>query len=354
MGLLLVEDLVTGKNFDSDESSVHLQHQYAQGEYETAIKQEKQDGLRSHKDLTSTTISDIVLHETDSIALNTDKQGRLKLETVEDLHNILKLKKRRRVIRAPVTKKAPEPEILPDVVDETMFLKAAVDNKMSVIEKYLADSGDPNVSDNFKRTALHRACSEGHVELVKRLLDAGALIENKDELESTAVHWACRGGSLPILELLLNHGGKIEARDKVCRKIILQLIFFNILVDDIYTDSQPYVIFQLFSTPLHVAVRTGHYECAEHLIHCGADVNTKDREGDTPLHDAVRINRFKLIKLLLIHGAKLTVKNCEGLTPMESAVKWQEKAKNILCSFKEDADNQSQQSIVRTCQNTIQ
>lgn len=34
---------------------------------------------------------------------------------------------------------------------------------------------------------------------------------------------------------------------------------------------------QLHSTPLHVAVRTGHCECAEHLIHCGADVNAKDR-----------------------------------------------------------------------------
>lgn len=37
------------------------------------------------------------------------------------------------------------------------------------------------------------------------------------------------------------------------------------------------VYLQLCSTPLHVAVRTGHYECAEHLIHCGADVNAKDR-----------------------------------------------------------------------------
>lgn len=34
---------------------------------------------------------------------------------------------------------------------------------------------------------------------------------------------------------------------------------------------------QLLSTPLHVAVRTGHYECAEHLIHCGADINARDR-----------------------------------------------------------------------------
>lgn len=39
---------------------------------------------------------------------------------------------------------------------------------------------------------------------------------------------------------------------------------------------------QLHSTPLHVAVRTGHCDCAEHLIHCGADVNAKDRVRTSP------------------------------------------------------------------------
>lgn len=37
------------------------------------------------------------------------------------------------------------------------------------------------------------------------------------------------------------------------------------------------LISQLLSTALHVAVRTGHYECAEHLIACEADLNAKDR-----------------------------------------------------------------------------
>lgn len=120
----------------------------------------------------------------------------------------------------------------------------------------------------------------------------------------------------------------------------LTVIFWNVALS-LYT-------FQLQSTPLHVAVRTGHYECAEHLIHCGADVNAKDRvrhilvphgaflqshsntvvvslrmphanvlllfqEGDTPMHDAVRLNRFKFIQLLLLHGANLKLKNYVSL-----------------------------------------
>lgn len=274
--------------------------------YEAAVNQEKEDDRRSHKELALPEQGDHVQEEVSVIALNVDKAGRLRLETVDDLFNILQLRKRRKERKAPVTKKEPEPEIIPETVDTDLFLKAAMENKLPVVEKYLSNGGDPNVSDHFQRTALHKASSKGHVEIVKKLLDNGASIENKDKLDATAVHWACRGGSLSALELLLNHEAKFNSRDK------------------------------LRSTPLHVAVRTGHYECAEHLIHCGADVNAKDRDGDTPMHDAVRINRFKMIRLLMMYGASLNTKNSDGKTPMGSLLAWQSGAKNILCNFSDD------------------
>uniref|UniRef100_A0AAZ3NPV0 Ankyrin repeat domain-containing protein 1 n=1 Tax=Oncorhynchus tshawytscha TaxID=74940 RepID=A0AAZ3NPV0_ONCTS len=246
MGLNSVEKLVTGKRCEGKGAGEHLSGACSESLYEAAVNQEKQDGRRSHKDLIPEENENNTQEEITVVNLNTDKSGRVKIETVDDLFNILKLRKRRRE-RKVQNKKEPEPEIIPDTVDEDTFLKAAMENKLLVIEKYLSGGGDPNVSDHFLRTALHKASSKGHVEAVKRLLEAGASIEKKDRLDATAVHWACRGGSLPTLELLLNEGGRFNSRDK------------------------------LRSTPLHVAVRTGHYELAEHLIHCGADVNAKDR-----------------------------------------------------------------------------
>ncbi|XP_064175823.1 ankyrin repeat domain-containing protein 1-like isoform X2 [Anguilla rostrata] len=295
--------MVTGKKCEHKEHGQCFPEQSPEGEYETAVTQEKQDDLRSHTGLRPTSVCD---HEVTPRTLNVDKAGRLKLETVEDLYNILQLKKRKRVKRVPVQQTVPIPEVVPDVVDELTFLSAAAENKLPVVEKYLENGGDLNVTDNFNRTALHKACSQGHVEIVQKLLEAGASTESKDKLDSTAVHWACRGGSLPVLELLLNHNANLSARDK------------------------------LRSTPLHVAVRTGHFECAEHLIHCGADINSKDVEGDTPMHEAVRTNRFKLIQLLLISGANMNLKNFEGKTPMENVLQWQNGAKTILCNFKEE------------------
>ncbi|KAL7383415.1 hypothetical protein ABVT39_010242 [Epinephelus coioides] len=311
MGLHSVEELVSGKRAEGKEAA-----DFQGGEYEAAVGQEKQDDRRSHRELVGEGLSEESdsgsEHEEVSVAaLNTDKSGRLKLETVDDLFNILQLRKRRRERKAPVHKKQqPEPELVPEFVDEQMFLTAAMENKMAVVEKYLADKRDPNAADHFQRTALHKASFKGHVEVMKRLLEAGASIEKKDKLEATAVHWACRGGSLTALQLLLDQGAKFTYRDK------------------------------LQSTPLHVAVRTGHCECAEHLIHCGADVNAKDRDGDTPMHDAVRINRFKMIKLLMMYGASLNTKNCDGKTPLETLNSWQNGAKSLLCNFSQEKPNQ--------------
>ncbi|XP_041714457.1 ankyrin repeat domain-containing protein 1-like isoform X2 [Coregonus clupeaformis] len=290
-------DNVSGKKCEGKESG---DVQYSEGEYETSVNQEKQDDLRSHNDNLADT--DVPMN------LNVDKSGHLRLETIDDLQNMLQLRKsRKRVRRVQVRKPPPAPETVPYYVDEVDFFKACEENKLPLIERYLEKSGDVNACDNFRRTGLHRACTQGHVDVVKRLLEAGSLIENKDKLDATAVHCACRGGSMLVLKLLLNHDGSFSARDK------------------------------LRSTPLHVAVRTGHYECAEHLVHCGADINAKDREGDTPMHDAVRLNRFKIIQLLLLHGANPKLKNCEGKSPLDSTLEWQSGAKSILSNFKDDA-----------------
>uniref|UniRef100_W5KK15 Ankyrin repeat domain 1b (cardiac muscle) n=1 Tax=Astyanax mexicanus TaxID=7994 RepID=W5KK15_ASTMX len=288
MGVLRVQELVTDKKGGVNEETETLK-------YNSSISQETKDELKSFSELDS-----------DDDISRVDKDVQLNQDTIGDLQKILELQQQRKNRRTPESKAHPASQTVCDFVDEDDFLKAAVENKLPMIESYLTRGADPNACDNFNRTALHRACSHGNVEIVKRLLEAGALIENRDKLNATAVHCACRGGSLPVLKLLLNHNGNLSARDK------------------------------LQSTPLHVAVRTGSYECAELLIHCGADVNAKDREGDTPMHDAVRLNRFKLIQLMLMHGANLKLKNWEGKSPMDSVLEWQSGAKTILDNFKDN------------------
>lgn len=106
---------------------------------------------------------------------------------------------------------------------------------------------------------------------------------------------------------------------------------------------------QLYSTPLHVATRTGHAAIVEYLLSCGVKMNSRDRvyrrqlncvsfhflflhhlhniilslihlfplsqEGDTALHDAVRLNRYKIVKLLIFAGADTQIKNHVSVSP---------------------------------------
>ncbi|XP_069834999.1 ankyrin repeat domain-containing protein 2 [Dendropsophus ebraccatus] len=230
---------------------------------------------------------------------------RKEIVDVGGIQNLIEIRKRRqerkkRMSQVVAPEPKPEEEEITGPISPETFLKAAVEGKMNIIERYLEDGGSPDTCDEFKRTALHRASLEGHVEIIKKLIDSGCSINFMDRLDSTAIHWACRGGKLDIVKLLQDNGAEINVKDKVR------------------------------STPLHVATRTGHADIVEHLIATGVDINSKDREGDTALHDAVRLNRYKIIKMLIIYGANMMTKNGDGKTPTDLVQQWQSDTREAL------------------------
>ncbi|KAG8551221.1 hypothetical protein GDO81_004013 [Engystomops pustulosus] len=230
---------------------------------------------------------------------------RKEIVDVGGIQNFIEIRKRRqerKKKRSQVVAPEPKPEVeeLTEPITPETFLKASVEGKMNIIEKFLEDGGSPDTCDEFKRTALHRSSLEGHIEIIKKLIDSGASVNFKDRLDCTAIHWACRGGKLDVVKLLQDSGAEINVKDKV------------------------------LSTPLHVATRTGHADIVEHLIATGVDINSKDREGDTALHDAVRLNRYKIIKMLIIHGANMMTKNGDGKTPTDLVQQWQSDTREAL------------------------
>ncbi|KAM9068986.1 ankyrin repeat domain-containing protein 2 isoform X2 [Sarcophilus harrisii] len=223
---------------------------------------------------------------------------------VGGIQNLIELRKKRKQKKREALTLAPQPppeaQEITGPIDEETFLKAAVEGKMGVIEKFLADGGSADTCDQFRRTALHRASLEGHMEILQKLLDSGATVDFQDRLDCTAVHWACRGGHLEVVKLLQSRGANINVRDK------------------------------LLSTPLHVAARTGRVDLVEYFLSMGVDINSKDREGDSALHDAVRLNRYRIIKMLLLHGADMMAKNMAGKTPTDLVQLWQADTRHAL------------------------
>ena len=67
-----------------------------------------------------------------------------------------------------------------------------------------------NSTDEHGRTALFFACANGHLDVVKILVNEfNADIEKTTKTdESTALHWACLNGHSEVVKLLLEKGGK--------------------------------------------------------------------------------------------------------------------------------------------------
>ncbi len=61
------------------------------------------------------------------------------------------------------------------------------------------------------KTALHRAATSGHTELVKLLLQSGAIVD----LATEALCTASELGHVEVVKTLLDHGAPVDAIAKV-------------------------------------------------------------------------------------------------------------------------------------------
>ena len=150
---------------------------------------------------------------------------------------------------------------------------------MPEVCRLLSVLGAPGIEakDQFGRTPLHWSCDNGHVQVVKELLEHGADIEAKDNGHWTPLHWACLMEHLAVVNELLSPNDSDGATTSILGK------------------------------------RTSRGRAA---------VNTKDREGDTPLHDASWNGNVAVVKALLSGGVDCRVTNYEGRLPIHLVVEW--------------------------------
>ena len=70
---------------------------------------------------------------------------------------------------------------------------------------------------------------------------------------------------------------------------------------------------------LHDAIARRDAERVKLFLGLGANVNSKDVEGDTPLHQAVERNDLKVAEILLQNGANINARDKVGRTPLHDA-----------------------------------
>jgi ankyrin repeat protein len=138
------------------------------------------------------------------------------------------------------------------------------------------------------RTALHLACRDGRLRLVRSLLQMGASMTQADNEGFTALCHAVLGRNTEVAMLLLDHGAPIDG-----------------------SPGRP--------PPLYVAMAAGYPLVARTLFERGANPNATAPNGDSPLHLAAKRCDSYDIDALLLHGADVNARDNAGCTPLQLA-----------------------------------
>lgn len=124
---------------------------------------------------------------------------------------------------------------------------------------------------------LHKAARKGDLAAVNELVDSGVDINAKDGEGETALHKAAKSNKVEIVVRLLSAGA-----------------------DPLVSGMGP---FGATGTPIHVAAKFGRVESLKALLEAGVNPNLADPVVGTPLHLALRARRTEAVELLRAAGA---------------------------------------------------
>ncbi|CAL4059723.1 unnamed protein product [Meganyctiphanes norvegica] len=152
------------------------------------------------------------------------------------------------------------------------------------------DKIDVNIKDDYSNTALLGAIRKEQLNLVKKIVGKGAVLNNRDQFQMTELMTAVLCKKTEITKYLISAGSDINAKDN----------------EGI--------------APLMWAARFGKVEEAIILMKAGADKGAQDNKGNTALHYAAENGMDKMITTLIQHGIDKEARNSFGLTSLMVAV----------------------------------
>ncbi|KAL8867130.1 MAG: hypothetical protein Q9174_005860, partial [Haloplaca sp. 1 TL-2023] len=242
-------------------------------------------------------------------------------------------------------------------------LLRAIDHGQTLVAEILmgVDGADTTITDGHRRTFLHGAAVNGHVDIVRLLIDKGLDKDAQDRHGRTPLHDGCRNGTVEVVKELLKAGANQHIKDEWNRSawdvawlhgqaaVLSELdgkpsdpISAKKLMES-YPDlsalpawsmaklgridvlervirERPQSLGHLDpdteNTALHTAVLADHPSIVELLLRANLSPDGLNAESRTALHVAARKGRLDCVKALLKYKPELNIQDEFRHTPL--------------------------------------
>ena len=224
------------------------------------------------------------------------------------------------------------------------YRKSIEDKDYATAVAFAEQGANPNirVTSMATRPLLHYVVEYGKAELVKRLIRAGARVNNTDDANmiGTALHRAVemwgnakemeRLEQKEIIQAIIEAGANVNAVNRLDKTPLQQAAnkkgnaeVIELLINAGANFDLPFTEYQW--TPLHRAAMEGDENLTQLLLTKKSEevgplnIDARDRENYTPLHWAAQRGYTAIAKLLIDAGADINAVNTNGETPLQCA-----------------------------------
>ncbi|KAL6743422.1 hypothetical protein Aduo_016464 [Ancylostoma duodenale] len=208
---------------------------------------------------------------------------------------------------------------------------AVVCGQLETLTYLLSQGADVEAPDILKAAPLHYATASEEIapelalSILHTLLKHGAKPNCRDIDERTPILWAASNGNLEAMHSLKQAGGDLMAVDRDRLGVIHCAAShgYHETIDFIMESVPRFSVDQkdrAGHTALFYAVTYGHYEVAKRLLDYGANPNHQDHRLRTPSHCAAAKGQMRMLKLLKQYNASFEIQNYRGDLPVHEAV----------------------------------
>lgn len=175
--------------------------------------------------------------------------------------------------------------------------------------------------DKDNNKAIHIAVIKNNKEALNYLIKLGTTNLNEaNKYGNTALHLAVNKGDFKITKLLLEAKADMKLLNKNGESVLsIAINKGNVKIVEALLEAK--VDIKLLNNALYQAINKGNLAIVEALLKAGAEVNSRNKNGNYPLHLAAQSGHEDILSALLKKGAKVNVVNQNNDTPLHSAVR---------------------------------